>query len=383
MRRREFLKETARAAAGCGALRFVTRAQSKTARAWTTLIADLEKMVPQQMAEANVPGVSIAVIRGGKLAWRLGFGVKDIQSKSPVDNDTVFEAASMSKPVFAYAAMKLCERGVIGLDIPLTKYTPERYLEGDPRLELITARHVLSHTSGFQNYRSVDEPLSIHFTPGEKYLYSGEGYIYLQSIVTHLTGHVNPNQCAGYERGLQVCATDIDSYMKRNLLVPFAMNSSGYLWSGTFEKRTARPHDLQGRPLTKKKPTATDAARYAAPGGLHTTPTDYARFLIETINPRASDAYRLSKASLDEMVRPQVKVSEGEGYSISWGLGWRIAHTKIGDLISHGGDNEGFHCIAEASIQRKTGFVIMTNADTGVELLKKLAPVVSERLHAL
>ena len=139
------------------------------------------------MEEHLLPGLSIAIIKDGKLGWRRGFGIKNSASKEPVDNATVFEAGSMGKPVFAYAVMKLCERGVINLDTPLTKYTSERFLEGDPRLELITARHVLSHTSGFQNWRSDKEPLKIHFTPGEKYLYSGEGYSYLQSVVTQVT----------------------------------------------------------------------------------------------------------------------------------------------------------------------------------------------------
>ena len=69
----------------------------------------------------------------------------------PVDYDTVFEAQSMSKPVFAYRVMKLCEQGVLDLDTPLTKYTPDIFLKGDPRLELITPRRVLSHTTGFPN----------------------------------------------------------------------------------------------------------------------------------------------------------------------------------------------------------------------------------------
>lgn len=120
----------------------------------------------------------------------------------------------MSKPVFAYAVLKLCEKGVIHLDTPLTKYTSDRFLQGDPRLDLITARHVLSHTSGFQNWRSGKEPLKIHLEPGEKYLYSGEGYSYLQSVVTLLTGQLNLKACATYEAGLEVCATDIEQYMK-------------------------------------------------------------------------------------------------------------------------------------------------------------------------
>lgn len=136
--------------------------------------------------------------------------MKNSASKELVDNDTVFEAASTSKPVFAYAVMKLVEKGVIDLDTPLTHYTSERFLKGDPRLDLVTARHVLSHTSGFPNWRSA-EGLRLDFTPGEKWSYSGEGYSYLQSVVTHLTGHVNPKDCAKFEAGVKFCATDIDS----------------------------------------------------------------------------------------------------------------------------------------------------------------------------
>src|SRR6202023_2071285 len=103
--------------------------------------------IPKLMDKAVVPGFSIVIIQDAKLLWRRGFGVKNSASKEPVDNDTVFEAASTSKPVFAYAVMKLVEKGVIDLDTPLTHYTSERFLKGDPRLDLVTARHVLSHTS--------------------------------------------------------------------------------------------------------------------------------------------------------------------------------------------------------------------------------------------
>jgi CubicO group peptidase (beta-lactamase class C family) len=149
--------------------------------------------------------------------------------------------------------MKLCEKGVLNLDTPLTRYTAKRFLAGDPRLDLITARHVLSHTGGFQNWRSEKEPLKIHFTPGEKYLYSGEGYYYLQSVVTHLTGHVNRKDCAKYTDDLNVCATDIEAYIKANLLTPFQMASSGCVWNDTFARRMARPHDESGKPTENKK----------------------------------------------------------------------------------------------------------------------------------
>ena len=149
--------------------------ETKRGSQWRTLIADLEKLIPSLMAEAIVPGLSIALVQNGRLLWRKGFGVKDSASQEPVDDDTVFEAASVSKTVFAYSVMKLCEKHVLDLDASLTRYATKPFLENDPRLKLITTRHVLSHTTGFQDFRSRREPLKIHFTPGEKYLYSGEG----------------------------------------------------------------------------------------------------------------------------------------------------------------------------------------------------------------
>jgi CubicO group peptidase (beta-lactamase class C family) len=288
------------------------------------------------------------------LQWRRGFGVKDSASKEPVDNDTIFEAASMSKPVFAYAVIKLCEKGVMNLDTPLTKYTSERFLKDDPRLDLITARHVLSHTTGFQNWREEgDQPLKIHFTPGERYQYSGEGYSYLQSVVTHLTGQ------------------PIEPFMKANVLEPFGMASSGYIWNDTFETRMARPHDPDGKPTDIKKATAESVARYAAAGSLKATPTEYAKFLLEVIDPKKGDAFRLNGDSLKEMLRPHVKVPNDQ-ISISWALGWQIFHSDGDDFIAHGGDNEGFHSFTVASVGKKRGFVVMTNGENGVALLQEL-----------
>src|SRR4030095_7875738 len=167
---------------------------------WAPLIADLEQRLPAVLAQATtVPGVSMALVADAKLLWRGAFGVKDFASRAPVDHDTIFEAGSVSKTVFAYAVMKLCERGVLNLDTPLTRYTSDRFLKGDPRLDLITTRHVLSHTSGFQNWRSKKEPLAIRFSPGERWDYSGEGYSYLQSVMTQLAGHVNRDDCKAFE----------------------------------------------------------------------------------------------------------------------------------------------------------------------------------------
>ena len=341
MRRREFLLSSSVAAFASP-----LPAQAVSSK---PQIPDLEARLPKLMEEAKVPGLSLVIIEDAKVRWRRGFGAKDSVSRRPIHNTTMFEAASMSKPVFAYAVMQLCERGVLDLDTPLTRYTSERFLEGDPRLDLITARHVLCHRSGFQNWRSEKEPLSIHFTPGEGFLYSGEGYNYLQTVVTHLTGQ------------------PFEAYMKSNVFGPFGMTSSGYLWNDEFAQRMARPHDKDGKPMDNKKSTPADAARYGSAGALLTTPTDYAKFMIEVIDPKPSDAFRVKKTTLEEMLRPQVKSGQG-----AWALGWKIAYTDKGDIINHGGDNAGFHCWALASVKRKSGLVIMTNGDGGEKLLVDL-----------
>lgn len=369
MRRREFFIESGRAALGMSFAPFSTALQShqapSAARAQTpkNLIKDLETEIPDLMNAAQVPAVSIALVRDGALFWRRGFGVKDIRSKARVDEHTTFEAASTTKPVFAYAVMKLRERGVLDLDTPLTTYTSERILEGDPRLDLITARHVLSHTSGLPNWRSKTQPMAIAFSPGEQWRYSGEGYSYLQAVVTRLTGsRVDQRACGKFELGVQVCATDpvIDEYMQGNVLRPFRMRSSGFMWTREMEANIARGHDPKGRPLVEsRKPTGPAVARYGMAGGLCTTPTDYARFLMQVISPQPADAFRLTHASLVEMLRPHVTHAPQR----SWALGWEISHTETGDFIRHGGLNPGYSCFVAGSVARQTGCVIMTNSE--------------------
>ncbi len=343
-------------------------ADSAAVARWNPLVSEFEARVPGWMADARVPGLSIAVIHDARIVWRRAFGFADATTRLPVDHDTVFQAASMSKPVFAYAALKLCENGVIGLDTPLTRYTPQPYFTGDPRLELITPRHILSHSSGLPTWRSGEKPLRTQFDPGSQYLYSGEGYYYLQSVITHLTGRLDPNDCAQFEAGVEVCATDIDRFMLRNLLAPFGMASSGYRSNRTTERHGATGHDREGKPLPMVKPTGPSVARYAAAGALLTTPTDFARFMIEVLNPGGPDTIRLGKATVAEMLRPHVKVVSGS-YPSSWGLGWQI---QDNGLINHGGDNQGFHCHAIASPRLKSGFVVMTNGDSGPAVIQQL-----------
>lgn len=331
----------------------IQRGNTAPSASLARLTGALEKQVPDSMRQERVPGLSIAVIQKAGIVWRRGFGVRDAATKAPVTNDVMFEAASMSKPVFAYVVMKLCESGVMNLDVPLTKYTPDRFLAGDSRLDAITARHVLSHTSGFQNWRSEKTPLAIHFAPGAQHLYSGEGYNYLQTVVTRLLGE------------------PFESYMRTRLFAPFGMSSSRYVWDDVAQRRMARPHNQDGTAIDNNKSTPADVARYGSAGALLTTPADFATLVINVIDPRPADAAHLKQESVAEMLRPHVKLPSTE-YPSSWALGWQIFHDKAGDFIYHGGDNRGFHCSAVASATRKCGYVAMTNGDNGPAVLRDL-----------
>src|SRR5438445_3866389 len=169
--------------------------------------AALDRLVPTLLKDGDVPGLSLAIVRDGRIELRRAYGVKDAASGTPVDADTVFEAASLSKPVFAYAVLKLADAGKLDLDAPVAKYLPGDYVD-DPRQSAITARRVLSHTTGFPNWRPSGQPLKIHFAPGERFSYSGEGFVYLQKAVERLTGQT------------------LDAVMKRLVFEPLHMASS-------------------------------------------------------------------------------------------------------------------------------------------------------------
>ncbi|MBL8222651.1 MAG: serine hydrolase [Bryobacterales bacterium] len=320
------------------------------------------------MKELHVPGVALVAIRDARVVWRRNFGFRDQASGEPVDDGTTFEAQSMSKPVFAYRVMKLCEEGKLDLDAPLTKYTPDVFVKGDQRLERVTARRVLSHATGSPNMRSKETPLRFEFTPGEGWAYSGEAYHYLQSTVTRLAGRFDENACGTYEQGYRVCASDFDVDMKTNLLEPFGMRSSGYVWSEWMDRKMATPHDHDGKPMKRRRSSAIDVARYGSLGSLLTTAGDFALFLLEVMRPKRSDSYRLNAASWKEMLRPQVKVPKFP-MPCSWALGWQIWHLEKGDVVAHGGDFDGVHSQAVFSTERKSGFVILTNGERGGEMI--------------
>src|SRR5262249_42734424 len=159
--------------------------------------AEIEGRVTRLMRDANVTGVGLAVFNDGRVAYLKTYGVRDKDKNLPLTEDSVVAAASLTKVAFAYMAMQLVEKRVLDLDKPVYQYLPKpqpeypayRDLADDPRFKKITARMLLSHTSGFPNLRQLrkDQKLNINFEPGSRYAYSGEGIQLLQLVVEAIT----------------------------------------------------------------------------------------------------------------------------------------------------------------------------------------------------
>jgi CubicO group peptidase (beta-lactamase class C family) len=325
-------------------------------------VPQLEKDIPELMKKDGVPGLAIAVIRGGKTAWLHGFGLKEVKTGQPVTEETVFEAASLSKPVFTYGVLKLVEQGKLGLDVPLTTYLPKPFVEGDERLAKITARIVLSHRTGFPNWPADDGSVSIYFTPGERFSYSGEGYIYLQRVVEKITGK------------------PLNEYMTEAVFTPLGMTSSSYVWRPDFDALTATGHDSDGKPTELEKPTEAGAA-----STLNTTAKDYALFVEAVLNGKG-----LKPATLREMETPEIALDpecriciKHEPKQLSknlfWGLGWGIERKDGTDALWHWGDNGSFKGFVMADPKTKSGVVMFANSENGLEVGKPLVDEVMGR----
>jgi CubicO group peptidase (beta-lactamase class C family) len=318
-------------------------------------VTALQQQVPGLLKEGTVPGLSIAMIRSGKTYWIHSFGVRDTKTGQPVINETIFEAASLSKPVFTYGVLKLVDAGKLDLDAPLSRYLSKAYIENDPRLEKITARYVLSHRTGFPNWRGDGNTLTIHFTPGERFSYSGEGFVYLQRVVEKITGKA------------------LNEYMTEAVFVPLGMTSSSYIWKPEFDARTAMPHDAAGQVGDKFKPNDANAA-----ASLHTTAGDYSLFVEALLNGAG-----LKPETLREMEKPQIavnpectncteRVPKELSKSVFWGLGIGIQETAQGESLWHWGDNGRFKCYVVAYPKQKIGVVLFMDGENGLSIVNAL-----------
>jgi CubicO group peptidase (beta-lactamase class C family) len=324
--------------------------------------AMLEQRIPERMAQANVVGLSVALVHSAgntespAVTWQRGFGLKDAESGEPVTPETVFQAASLSKPAFAYTVLVASADGLLDLDTPLSTYLPEPYIPDDPRLHQITARSVLSHTPGFPNWRPKEQPLRIHFSAGERFAYSGEGYVYLQRVVGHLSGQ------------------PLDAWMRSRLLDPLGMQRSSYVWVDAYEAHAARGHDEEGKAKELGKMREPNAAY-----SLYTTPTEYARLVGALLQPPDGPPY-LTVEQVTGMLTPHVPVNDAGldaerptsevriSEQVSWGLGWGLQHAAGGEAFWHWGDNGDYQAFVMGSRELGMGMVCMANSKSGRQL---------------
>jgi CubicO group peptidase (beta-lactamase class C family) len=307
------------------------------------------------MASVQVPGLQLATVQDGRVTER-AFGVADAKTRAPVNAETVFEAASLSKPVFAFAVLRLAADGRFDLDRPLDAFLAEPYLK-DPRSRLVTARLVLSHRSGLPNWRPRGKDLAFAFDPGTRFSYSGEGFVWLQRAVEASTRE------------------PLDAFVRRMVFEPAGMTHSSYVWRDAYEGTKAWGHDEAGtRDEKRNKPDAPNVA-----WSLHTTAGDLARFLAAIFERRG-----LSNASVREMLRPAADPPEGcaacagvaspglPSTVVAWGLGWGLVRGER-RAFWHWGDNGRFKDYIFGDDTAHRGVVVLTNGSAGLAIAGDLA----------
>jgi CubicO group peptidase (beta-lactamase class C family) len=330
---------------------------------------ELDSFIKKQMDSLGLPGLSIALINDNRIVYHKAFGITDVNTKTPVDEASVFEAASMSKTAFTYWVMQMAENGKLNLDTPLYRYLPYPDIAQDKRYQLITARMVLCHTSGFPNWRYFEKPdtalhikygdLWLKFTPGTRFAYSGEGYYYLAKVVAHLN---------------RLDLKTLDELYQKEVAGPLGLQHFYFSGNAYVSQHKVSGH-RGGKSVGRHWPTsfpAQDSSWFGSAGGLHTQALDYARFLIALMEHKG-----ISKASLDEMLKEQVQVpTNNEGRTIdgdtAWGLGIAIVLSKFGTIYEHGGNNGVFQSGFKYLKAKKTGFVFFTNCDKGSAFNKNL-----------
>jgi CubicO group peptidase (beta-lactamase class C family) len=292
------------------------------------------------MTGARVPGLSMAIVSDGRETRCVTAGVRNARARIAVDRQTVFAAASLSKPVFAYAVLKLVDAGQLALDTPLSQHVPD-YVSGDPRAATITMRHILSHTSGLPNWRSDEVPLKTYFPPGERFSYSGEGFVWLQHVVEAVTG------------------ADLETTLRGLIFEPLGMNRSSYVWQSSFEMNYADPHDadeVSGTIIRVSEPNSA--------GTLLTTAEEYALFLKAVLSGTG-----LKRETARAWFDPQVRMQDA---GIAWGLGWGL-ETATDTFFQWGDYDKGrFKAFAIGSRQQGCAVVVLTNGFRGMEIVPHL-----------
>lgn len=344
-------------------------AQIKTVSGKVIKFAEMDSFLREQMDSLKLPALSIAFINDGKIVYQRCLGVANLETGKKADDQSIFEAASLSKPVFALLVLKMAESGKIDLDKRLHEYLPFPEIAHDERYKLITARMVLSHTTGFPNWRWYDKPdPKLNIKEGDMYMmhapgrfsYSGEGYHWLGKVVAKIYG---------------ITLKSLDSLFQREVARPLGVQQAYFSWHPYVGAHKVTGYK-DGKEFMKAWPAAPpdeDSTIFGAASTLHTNAANYARFLIAIIEGKM-----LRKTTFDGMLSMQSKIpTEMEpywGFIKGWGLGFAVEPTSLGTRYSHGGDNGGFQASCLFYRDKKMGHVYFTNCDRlGMFYMKLMA----------
>ncbi|MFN2406790.1 MAG: serine hydrolase domain-containing protein [Pyrinomonadaceae bacterium] len=308
-----------------------------------------EKELPGWLKEANVPAAGVAIIEGGKLRYAKIFGELKRGTPSPQAQpaNAIFQVASLTKPVVEVLTLRLVSAHQWNLDEPLARYWVDPDVQNDPRHKKLTTRHVLTHQSGFPNWRTMNASKKLEFMadPGTKVNYSGEGLEYLRRALEKK-----------FNQPLEQLAA-------KWLFQPYGMKRTRFFWDSSIDESLfAVAHNAEGKPYDVHKHTTANAADL-----LLTTLDDYARFSINVMKGEG-----LSRAVFDDMVRPQAPYPSGK--NIFFGLGWMI----LPDLSSgeyalvHTGSDPGVNTVVILFPKSQRGLIVFTNGDNGTKIWTRI-----------
>ncbi|MGH6714860.1 MAG: serine hydrolase domain-containing protein [Gammaproteobacteria bacterium] len=265
-------------------------------------IAAVDHYVEALRHQHKVPGLALAIIDHGEVKTIRTYGSRKLEPPTPLDSDTVMYGASLTKFVFATYVMKLIDRGLLDLDKPVAAYFPKPLpeyeewsdLAGDPRWQKLTLRNLLDHNSGWANYRffppqggfDPNGKLKFYYDPGQRYGYSGEGYILAQRVI---------------EEGLN---RDLSHDMTRLIFAPLGMTRTSMIWKDTFAPNYAAGYNVEGKNLGHNM---QDNARAA--GSMDTTIRDFANFVAAYMRGDL-----ISRQAQDEMLRPQIAITSAHQF---------------------------------------------------------------------
>lgn len=289
------------------------------------------------MQESHVPTVGVGILQHGKVQQVNVFG--NLKAHSPAPENTLFNMASLTKPIVSVLTLRLISQGKWELDEPLYPYWIDPDVAADSRHKKLTTRHVLSHQSGLPNWRGhePDGKLAFAFEPGTQAKYSGEGFEYLRQAL---------------ERKFK---TPIETLAASLVFKPCGMTDTRFFWDASMDgSRYADRHRADGTPYPEETWGTANAANL-----LLTTVTDYGRFGVAVMQGTG-----LSKEVYAEMLKAQYLATNGEN---AMSLGWRlITGLSNGEqALVHTGRNPGVNTIILLLPESQRGMVVFTNGENG------------------